>query len=228
MLSKPPKCSSRTYRNRLMNGFWAGATLAVSSLFWSSSAFSATADETIPAGMTLSDYSFMLAIQGDKPQKPEQLTPTTKGERQAIEVDLYGLEDGAVYLEADSIITTESGLVSASGAVQMRHKTRLIRADHVDFNTENGEVTAHGNTQTINDDGSVQYADRIFFNDETEQGYSENFATTGKDNAKVFARRIERINPDVNRLLNVIYTPCKLCQKKGLPKPQVGRLVPKE
>lgn len=210
-----------TKSNRFKSGTMGRAILALSSCFWAFGTFYSHADETIPTGMTLSDYSFWMAMQDEKSQKQDIITSSlpSQGGRQAIEVDLYGLTDGAVYLEADSIITYESGLVSASGSVQMRHKTRLIRADNVDFNTDTGEVSAHGNTQTINDDGSVQYADKIFFNDETEQGFSENFATTDKDNAKVFARRIERVNPDVNRLLNVIYTPCKLCQKNGVTQP---------
>jgi hypothetical protein len=163
----PPMTQLSTKSNRFKSGTMGRAILALSSCFWAFGTFYSHADETIPTGMTLSDYSFWMAMQDEKSQKQDIITSSlpSQGGRQAIEVDLYGLTDGAVYLEADSIITYESGLVSASGSVQMRHKTRLIRADNVDFNTDTGEVSAHGNTQTINDDGSVQYADKIFFND---------------------------------------------------------------
>lgn len=127
-----------------------------------------------------------------------------------------GLKKGVSYIEADQIKRIdEEGLTEASGNVEMRINGRTIRADTVTSNTTTGVTTAKGHTQTINEDGSVQFADSITYDDNMESGYSENFALMGKNNTKVFARRVEQVSPDVNRLTNVIYTPCQLCVEDG-------------
>ncbi|CAL4867524.1 LPS-assembly protein LptD [Asticcacaulis sp. MM231] len=127
-----------------------------------------------------------------------------------------GLAKGVSFIEADQIKRIdEEGLTEASGNVQMRLNGRTIRADTVTSNANTGVTIAKGHTQTINEDGSVQFADSITYDDNMESGYSENFALMAKNNTKVFARRLEQVNPDVNRLINVIYTPCQLCVKKG-------------
>ncbi len=127
-----------------------------------------------------------------------------------------GLAKGVSFIEADQIKRIdEEGLTEASGNVQMRLNGRTIRADTVTSNANTGVTIAKGHTQTINEDGSVQFADSITYDDNMESGYSENFALMAKNNTKVFARRLEQINPDVNRLINVIYTPCQLCVERG-------------
>ena len=127
-----------------------------------------------------------------------------------------GLAKGVSYIEADQIKRIdEQGLTEASGNVVMRINGRTIRADTVTSNANTGVTIAKGHTQTINEDGSVQFADSITYDDNMESGYSENFALMGKNNTKVFARRVEQVNPDINRLTNVIYTPCQLCVEDG-------------
>ncbi|WP_245531394.1 LPS-assembly protein LptD [Asticcacaulis biprosthecium] len=126
-----------------------------------------------------------------------------------------GLIEGAAYIEADQIAQTEDELIIAYGRVEMRHKGKIIRADTVSYNPNSGVTIASGNTQTINADGSIQFADYISYDDEMQSGISENFASLGKDEQKVFARKVESIDPDTNRLTDVIYTPCQLCVEKG-------------
>ncbi len=126
-----------------------------------------------------------------------------------------GLTKGTSYLEADKVTNSEDDVVTATGRVELRQNGRTIRADKVISNSATGVTTAEGHTQTLNEDGSVQFSDRITYDDNMQSGYSENFASIGRDNSKVFARRLEQVSPDINRLTNVIYTPCALCVKNG-------------
>lgn len=127
-----------------------------------------------------------------------------------------GLTEGAAYIQADQLQSTDDDGILARGNVEMRHKERIIRADQVSHNGATGVTIAEGNTRTIADDGTVQFSDRIVYDDTMSSGVSENFAAIGKDNSKVFARRVERVNEFTTRLTNIIYTPCQLCQKDGV------------
>ena len=127
-----------------------------------------------------------------------------------------GLTKGTSYLEADQLTNSDDDVTTATGSVELRQNGRTIRADRIISNAATGVTTAEGHTQTLNEDGSVQFSDRITYDDNMESGYSENFASIGRNNSKVFARRLEQVSPDINRLTNVIYTPCALCVKNGV------------
>ncbi len=127
-----------------------------------------------------------------------------------------GLVPGGAYVQADQIETPDSDTVIARGHVEMRYKDRIIRADSVTYNSRTGKTIAEGHTQTISEDGSVQFSDKVTYDDNMSSGVSENFAAVSKDNSKVFARRVERVNDFTTRLSNIVYTPCQLCQAKGV------------
>ncbi len=126
-----------------------------------------------------------------------------------------GLVPGAAFIQADQFTTPTDNIIVATGSVEMRYKDKTIRADKITYDSVADVTVAEGHTQTINDDGSVQYSDKITYNGEMESGVSENFAAIAKDNSKVFARRVERVNDYTTRLTNIIYTPCELCRKHG-------------
>ncbi|MDI7774575.1 LPS assembly protein LptD [Asticcacaulis sp. EMRT-3] len=126
-----------------------------------------------------------------------------------------GLVPGGAYIEADQVESLDKNQIVANGSVEMRYKDRTIHADQVQYNSDTGITVATGHTKTINDDGTVQFADSITYDDNMKSGVSYNFAATSRDNAKVFARRVEQIDPNTNELTNVIYTPCDLCVAHG-------------
>ena len=101
-----------------------------------------------------------------------------------------GLTRGTSYLEADQVINSDDDVTTAVGSVELRQNGRTIRADKVISNAVTGVTTAEGHTQTLNEDGSVQFSDKITYDDNMQSGYSENFASIGRDNSKVFARRL--------------------------------------
>jgi LPS-assembly protein len=126
-----------------------------------------------------------------------------------------GLKPGAAYVEANQVESPAQNQFVASGAVEMRYKDRTINADQVQYNSDTGVTVATGHTRTVDDDGTIQFADSITYDDNMKSGVSYNFAAISRDNAKVFARKVEQINPNTNELTNVIYTPCDLCVAHG-------------
>ena len=174
-----------------------------------------------PSSGTATQLAFELAMAqvattGDSAPAPAPAPATTSGTgRPKVAIGKDGLVDGGAYIEADQIERTDDDLVMAYGHVEMRYKGKTIRADQISYNSTTGVTNATGHTQTISDDGSVQFADSINYDDNMQSGVSHNFASLGADNAKIFARRVEQLNPDTNELTDVIYTPCQLCVKKG-------------
>jgi len=175
------------------------------------------------------EFAFALAMaqtQADNPataplpataaaKSAAAITTDATGRQQVSLPGPDGLVPGAAYLEADRIVQPDDTQIIATGRVQMRYKDKIIRADRITYSSQTETTVAEGHTQTINDDGSVQFSDRIAYNGNQESGSSENFAAIDKSNAKVFARRVDRVNDYTTRLTNIIYTPCELCRKHG-------------
>jgi len=165
------------------------------------------------ADRTPMQLSFMLAMAAAAPQvtQPGAQQTTAPGSQHGPD----GLAPGSAYIEADQVESLTKNQVVANGSVQMRYKDRTINADQVQYDTDTGITVATGHTQTINDDGTVQFADSITYDDNLKSGVSYNFAAVSRDNAKVFARKVEQIDENTNELTNVIFTPCDLCVSHG-------------
>lgn len=124
-------------------------------------------------------------------------------------------EDGA-FITADEVTSPEENIMLARGKVEMRWEGRLIRADEVRYDQSTGKTVASGHVQTINPDGSVQYADRLEVDNEHAAGTGERIAYIDTENTKLFANKVERIDEQTNRLSEVIFTPCELCVKNNV------------
>lgn len=124
-------------------------------------------------------------------------------------------EDGA-FITADEVTSPEENIMLARGKVEMRWEGRLIRADEVRYDQTTGKTVATGNVQTINPDGSVQYADRLEVDNEHTSGTGDRIAYIDVENSKLFANKVERIDEQTNRLSEVIFTPCELCVKDNV------------
>lgn len=129
-----------------------------------------------------------------------------------------GLRPEGLYLEADSITEDEqTDTITAVGSVQARYEGRLLRADRVDYQTETGLLSAQGNAELINPDGTVQYADTIELDDELRAGVATGFAARMEDNVKIAAATAVRRSETVNELHRAIFTPCDICDSEGNP-----------
>ncbi|MBN8552818.1 MAG: LPS-assembly protein LptD [Caulobacterales bacterium] len=129
-----------------------------------------------------------------------------------------GLTADGLYLEADAITRdTEAEQILAVGTVQARYQGRLLRADRVDYNITSGLLSAAGNAELINPDGTVQYADTLELDDQLRAGFATGFAARLGNNIKISAASAVRRTETVNELYNAIFTPCDLCNSEGEP-----------
>lgn len=127
-----------------------------------------------------------------------------------------GLTADGLYLEADQIThDQEADEIIAMGAVEARYQGRLLRADRVNYGITSGLLSAAGNAELINPDGSVQYADTIELDDELRAGVATGFAARLDDNIKISAASAVRRSETVNELHNAIFTPCDICNSEG-------------
>lgn len=150
---------------------------------------------------------------------PAQAQSTPAAGRQVIEQPgPDGLTSDGLYLEADAITRDqETDVITATGSVQARYQGRLLRADRIDYNETTGLLSAAGNAELINGDGTVQYADTIELDDELRAGVATGFAARLEDNIKLAAATAVRRSETVNELNNAIFTPCDICNSEGEP-----------
>lgn len=129
-----------------------------------------------------------------------------------------GLTADGLYLEADAIThDSETDQILAVGTVQARYQGRLLRADQVDYNVTSGLLSAAGNAELINPDGTVQYADTLELDDQLRAGVATGFAARLGNNIKISAASAVRRTETVNELYNAIFTPCDICDSEGEP-----------
>ena len=130
-----------------------------------------------------------------------------------------GLREDGVFLEAATVGQDRTNkTIFARGNVEARYRGRTVRAEEVIFETETGVVTARGNAQVINPDGTVQYADEIVLDEDLRAGVATGFAARLENDFKVAAATAVRRSETVNELNRAIFTPCDICKPDGTPK----------
>ena len=131
-----------------------------------------------------------------------------------------GLQGGAFYLEANTLIRDETNhTVTAEGQVEARYKGRVLRADEVDYQTETGIVTAHGHVTIVNADGTAQFASAMTLDKDMSEGVAIGFSTRLQNDVKIAAARTERRSANITELDRVIFTPCQVCAENGQKRP---------
>ncbi len=122
------------------------------------------------------------------------------------------------YIEADTVVRDdENHLWTAKGSVEARYQGRTLRADEVVYNSVNGVVTARGDVQLINLDGSVEFAKAMTVDKDFKTGIALAFSTRQKPNAKLIADEAVRLNQDAMELNKAVFTVCDICAPDGTP-----------
>lgn len=131
-----------------------------------------------------------------------------------------GLGDQGVYLEADTLVRDDkANRWTAAGKVEARYQGRTLRSNSLTYDTAAGVVTADGDVQLINADGSAEFAQHMVLDDKMRAGFARVFSAqlpvnqhiTAKFAADVAIRRSET----VEQLNRAIFTPCPICAKNG-------------
>ena len=123
--------------------------------------------------------------------------------------------DGPVLFSADDIsYDGETGLVNASGSVEVTAGERILMADRVTYDERTDTVTAQGNVSVLEPDGSVFFADRIELTDQLKNGFIEGFRGLLTDNSRFAAASAQRLDGNRTEMERAVYSPCPICDEE--------------
>ncbi|NEX91319.1 LPS assembly protein LptD [Caulobacter sp. 17J65-9] len=176
---------------------------------------SLTTAEPVKARLMLGAAALVLTLSS--PAFAQVVAPPAPSAPAAPGPDGLGPDD--LYIEGDTVTDDrEHKVLVAKGNVTARYRGRTLRAQEITYATETGLITARGQAQIINPDGSVQYADEVHLDEDLKAGVATGFATRMPDNSKLAAAAAVRRSEDVNELHRAIFTPCEICTPAGKPK----------
>jgi LPS-assembly protein len=123
------------------------------------------------------------------------------------------------YLEADTIIRDdENHTVTAKGSVEARYNGKVLRADEIHDDQTTGVITAHGDVQLLNPDGTSEFARDMTLDKDFSAGLALAFSTRQEPNVKMVADEAIRLNKDAMALNKAVFTVCDICAADGSPK----------
>ncbi|MDB5492054.1 MAG: organic solvent tolerance family protein [Micavibrio sp.] len=122
--------------------------------------------------------------------------------------------DAPISFSADSMTRDEtSGTITAHGHVEMEQAGRILKADQVVYNINNGKMNAVGHVVMLDANGDVHLADTIDLSDQMKVANATNMRSTMKDGSRMWAENGERIAKEKTTLTEAAYTPCEPCLK---------------
>jgi LPS-assembly protein len=123
------------------------------------------------------------------------------------------------YLEADVIIRDdEHHTITAKGSVEARYNGKVLRADELHDDQTTGVITAHGDVQLLNPDGTSEFAKDMTLDKDFSAGLALAFSTRQEPNVKMAADEAIRLNKDAMALNKAVFTVCDICAANGEPK----------
>ncbi|HEX7758048.1 MAG TPA: LPS assembly protein LptD [Caulobacteraceae bacterium] len=127
-----------------------------------------------------------------------------------------GLSGDGFYLEADQLTQDNaSHHYTATGSVEARYNGRTLRAHSLDYDSNTGVVTARGDVQILNADGTAEFSEAITLDKDFSNGVALGFSTRLQGGVKIAAASAERRDDQITELHDAVYTPCKVCADDG-------------
>ncbi len=105
----------------------------------------------------------------------------------------------------------EEGVVTATGRVEAWQNDRTLRADKIVFNRNTGVAAATGNVILQEPDGQVVFSDYAELTQEMKDGVLSGMRALLAQNGRLAANGARRTNGNVNELTRAIYSTCNLC-----------------
>jgi LPS-assembly protein len=126
-------------------------------------------------------------------------------------------EDEDVVLQADSFEEDRNtGVVTASGNVQIRVGDRSLLADKVIYDRMNETMRAQGHVQISDATGQVEFADEIEADKDFRNGFATRFSARLGESGLVTSSSAIRTDGTKNAMEQVVYTNCPVCEEKGI------------
>ncbi|MBC7279900.1 LPS-assembly protein LptD [Hoeflea sp.] len=130
----------------------------------------------------------------------------------AVPGDISVPADQKMLLAADEVIyNNDTGIVVASGGVQIDYGDYQLVADRVEYNQKTGRVKAIGSVEMIEPGGNRIYADDLDVTDNFSDGFLNALRIETPDNTRIAAESAERSGGRVTTFNNGVYTACEPC-----------------
>jgi len=122
-------------------------------------------------------------------------------------------EDAKMLLAADEMIyNNDTGVVVASGGVQIDYGNYKLVADRVEYDQNTGRMQAFGSVEMVEPTGNRIYADNLDVTDDFADGFLNALRIETPDNTRIAAESAERGDGQTT-FNNGVYTACETCEK---------------
>ncbi|WP_290775748.1 LPS-assembly protein LptD [Hoeflea sp.] len=122
-------------------------------------------------------------------------------------------EDAKMLLAADELIyNNDTGVVVASGGVQIDYGNYKLVADRVEYDQQSGRMRAFGSVEMVEPSGNRIYADNLDVTDDFADGFLNALRIETPDETRIAAESAER-GDGRTTFNNGVYTACEACEK---------------
>jgi LPS-assembly protein len=129
-------------------------------------------------------------------------------------------QSGEVLMQADELAyDRETGIVTASGNVELAYGERVLLADRVTYDEKTGVVKADGNVSLLDPQGDVAFADQVVLRNEMRDGVIDTLRVLLSDNSRMAGSSVVRSGGNMTTLHRGVYSACDICEEKGQTKP---------
>ena len=116
-----------------------------------------------------------------------------------------------VVLMADTLRYDQaSGIVSATGHVEVSIDRRILLTDELSFNERTGTIIASGNVSILQPNGDVIFADHVELDDRLSEGFLTGFRALLTDRSRFAANGARRTAGNRTEMTKVVYSACNL------------------
>ncbi|WP_299864745.1 LPS-assembly protein LptD [uncultured Hoeflea sp.] len=123
-------------------------------------------------------------------------------------------EDQKLLLAADELIyNNDTGIVIATGGVQIDYGAYKLVADRVEYDQNTGRMRAIGSVEMIEPNGNRIYADDLDVTDNFGDGFVNTLRIETPDNTRIAAESAERSGGVSTTFNNGVYTACEPCKE---------------
>lgn len=121
--------------------------------------------------------------------------------------------DEGIVMQADTLRYDEqSGIVIASGNVEMAYGGRILQADTLSYNEPDDLVTAAGNVILVEPTGEVMFAEYAELSGDLREGAVAGIRVLMEENARFAANGARRIEGRITDMRKAVYSSCDLCE----------------
>ena len=147
-----------------------------------------------------------LGYVGEVPRPVETPTPTS--------VPTPPDHEGETLITAKQMHSdSETGIVTATGSVEIVRANHVLHADTVTYNQKTGVMTADGHVALLMPTGEVEFAEHQEITGDMKQAFAENVGILYPDNSRVAAVTVQRYAGRYTVADHAMYTACNVCRE---------------